>query len=382
MDIREEQSLISLFIESFSLANRAGASLAACLLIFVLLVGGSLWLMIHFFSSVASHMLVMTIVWILFYTLMIGLTTVALFRLLGAKAERNNESVSDAFANAVLPFIYLILNQLIVGIAMVAVGFPLMLIPLLGTIIFALLSVYLVLRLGFAPLAIILRDAGPISALTYSWQLTKEKALYVLGAYLMAAIPSILASALIHGVRYAIPTYFASSFDLANLSLTWMIALMVFVGILVFLSIASWAFIVLVFLNLDYGINRASFLPMPQVEINEQPVQVFGTDNNVMPPGAGNTVTTKDVAPHVEVLQASVKSETDHPEITQHLHQVYQPKPEDIVEYAEEDRMPTILFDDEMAQQLQHERAMWEEKMNTDKNERDDSDSSSIKMSK
>ena len=164
--------------------------------------------------------------------------------------------------------------------------------------------------------------------------------------------------------------------------MVWLIVLIVLAGVFAFLTITSLAFVVLVFLNLDYGVNRDSFIPMPQVEINEQPTQVFGKDNNVLPPGAGNTVTTQDVIPQVEVLQSSVKAETDHPEITQHLHQVYQPKPEDVVEYTEEDRMPTILFDDEMAKQLERQRTMWEEKMNSDKQERDDNDSSSIKMSK
>ena len=120
---------------------------------------------------------------------------------------------------------------------------------------------------------------------------------------------------------------------------------------------------------------------MPEAQLASQTTQVFGENNNVLPPGIGKTVTKEDVE-NVTVVKSSVKTVADDNEFKEHLNQVYQPKPEDFVQYDEEDRMPTILFDDEMAKQIEENRQMWTKKENKTPQNEDGSDGESIKMSK
>lgn len=80
-----------------------------------------------------------------------------------------------------------------------------------------------------------------------------------------------------------------------------------------------------------------------------------------MPPGIGKPVTEQDLQNQVGVQVTHAAFQSAEPEtINQHLDKVYQPpKSEDIVQYADEDRMPTILFDDEMAKQIEANQQMW-----------------------
>ncbi len=56
----------------------------------------------------------------------------------------------------------------------------------------------------------------------------------------------------------------------------------------------------------------------------------------------------------LQISQASINtSDEDANEITQHLNQVYTPTKDNAIQYGDEDRMPTILFDDEMAKELE-----------------------------
>ena len=44
--------------------------------------------------------------------------------------------------------------------------------------------------------------------------------------------------------------------------------------------------------------------------------------------------------------------------------------------------MPTILFDDDMARQIEEERARWQQKYEQDKTKKGEDDAPSVKMSK
>ena len=93
------------------------------------------------------------------------------------------------------------------------------------------------------------------------------------------------------------------------------------------------------FLNLDYS-HRA--------------VQTRETDTpRVMIHQA--TVAPTQVETNLGVTHASIKIQENNPEhTTQHLEQVYDPTPhlQQAVPQEDEDRMPTLLFDDELAKQL------------------------------
>ncbi len=61
-----------------------------------------------------------------------------------------------------------------------------------------------------------------------------------------------------------------------------------------------------------------------------------------------------DELEELEISQSSIATgEQDSNEISQHLNKVYTPSNENIVQHGDEDRMPTILFDDEMAKELE-----------------------------
>ena len=141
------------------------------------------------------------------------------------------------------------------------------------------------------------------------------------------------------------------------------------------------AFIVLVFLNRDYGDNRDSFVPLPEARLASQPTQVFGADNNVLPANLGMPVRPEEVQ-GLSIVKASVKTSTDSDSAQEHLDQVYQQKKEDLIQYEEEDRMPTILFDDDMARQIEENRQMWTVKKKEEEKPDEDNDGQTIKMSK
>lgn len=381
MEIREKQSLFSLFAASFSVANRAGMALAVSIISMLLILAIPLAIVV-FFSLRTNVPQFLYLIFAFFALFCFVWLQMACLRIIAAKAEKNNESVPEAFTNTVVPTVYAFIYQLIINITFGVAGVLANLIPILGPLCCMLASIYFGIRLMFGPFSIALREQGPISAITYSWQLTSGRFFYLLGAGLLAAvIPMLLAGLIAYGVIVGIPLYFADSFSLANLSMGWIITFAVLGFFYLLCCLAMFIFIVLVFLNLDYGYNRDTFTPVEQEQLNQQTPQVFGPENNVLPPGAGNTVTVKDV-PQVQVLQASVRTDPDNSELHQHLEKVYQPKPEDIVEYTEEDRMPTILFDDDMAKQLEEQRAAWQAKKNEHPHQKGDDDISSIKMSK
>ncbi len=75
-----------------------------------------------------------------------------------------------------------------------------------------------------------------------------------------------------------------------------------------------------------------------------------------VPPETNATVrlSNSDELEGLEISQSSISTgEQDNNEISQHLNKVYTPSNDNIVQYGDEDRMPTILFDDEMAKELE-----------------------------
>lgn len=381
MEIREHQNLFSLLGASFSITNRAGVAFAVSALIILVILAipfGAILLLAQ--NSSASWLL--RALWVIFAVFCFVWLQNIILRIIASKAENNNESVSDAFVATVIPTFYAFIYQLIINVLCAIAAVALSFIPVVGPVILSLLSIYIGIRLLFGQMAIVLREQGPVSAIVYSWQLTAGRVLYILGALLLSGLlPLLLAGLVIYGGIVGIPLYFADSFTLPNLPLGWIIVLILFGFAWLFVCLSMAVFIVLVFLNLDYGFNRDTFIPQPQTAFQPQRTEIYDHKNHVLPSGAGHAATAPDV-PSLEVLKASVHSESDNSDLHQHLDQVYQPKPEDIVEYTEEDRMPTILFDDEMAKQLEQERTRWQEKAASTQKQRKDDENSSIKMSK
>lgn len=401
MEIREQHNLARLLIESFALLNRCGGALLGYLAAGVLLFATEfalLWIGVpNFILKVAN----------IFFSAYFG---VVLLRIFGAKAEQTDESVSNAFSASVFPAFYQIAFNFLYGAVWVLIGIVFALafkgnetlsgwmIAFVtrtagtGTVVAAVLTLlaiaavplYIGARLLYAPVAIALREQGPVSAIMYSFELTSGKrVLTALGAMLIIfLLPVAFLAAAAYGGYVAIPLYFADSFNLAQLSPAWIGALiavgLVYMGIILALP----AFLLLVFLNQDYGHNRDSFTPQAELELASRETQVFGAGNNVLPPGVGNIVRPEDVQ-GVQVVKSSVRAASEDSITQQHLQQVYQPKPEDLLQYTEEeDRMPTILFDDDMARQIEQQRQQWQTKQQQDKTQKGEDDAPSVKMSK
>ena len=380
MEIREEQNLIQLLTGSFRLINRATGAIIVYIILIALINGA-----IVFSPKVGVPQPISSILGS-FFSVYSGLV---LWRLLAAKAENNGESISNSFSASLLPTVYMIVYSLIVGVAVAAfaaiIGVlraPLKLMILLAV----LLSFIAMTRLLFVPLAIALRNQGPVEAIVYSWNLTAKRYIKVVfGLILSMVFPFLIFGGIGYGLYVGIPLYFADSFNLAALTAPWYCLLAALLLLWVFLWLSMTAFLLLLFLNLDYGENRFSFTPnvVKEAQAKQQsfaparkPEPVNLKTQNV------NLLDEADVQT-VSVTQASIKTESAPEHLSEHLDQVYQPKQEDLEQYvAEEDRMPTILFDDDMARQMEENRKMWEQQAQTGPQEDKGEDDSPIKMSK
>lgn len=396
MEIREQHNLVTLLMGAFALVNRCGGALIGLLIAAILLGIAQALLM-----WIGVPQLLVKLV-NLFISAYFG---VVLLRIFCAKAEHTDESVSNSLSASVFPTFYQIIFNLLYGavwVVFILAAVFLFRNQLITLTNFAAASssdyvsavlillaacaipLYLGARLVYAPAAIALRDQGPVSAALYSFQMTSGlKFFTALGTILIILLlPVVYLAAVLYGGYTMIPLYFADSFNLAALSPIWWAVLAVLAIGYVFVLLSCPAFLTLVFLNQDYGFNRDSFTPQAELKITNRQTQVFGAGNNILPPGVGNLVRPEDLG-GVRVTQSSVSTMPDDGVTEQHLQQVYKPKPEDLVQYKdEEDRMPTILFDDDMARQLEEERARWQQKHTQDKTKKGEDDAPSVKMSK
>ena len=380
MNLREKQNIFKLLLEGLRLVNRAGTVLFVYI-IFALVLNSLPWWLPHFNIS--------PILIKLFNVLASSFLVVLLCRILAAKADNFGESFSNSFSASLVPGFYLLLFNLLCTAACILVllvcSFVLSFFQYAGLAAFALLALFVWVRLCFVLPAIALRAQGPVKAIIYSWEMTRgiKNFFKTLGVMAICSLlPALCSVGILRALYVIIPLHFADSFNLAALTPGWYA---VGAGCLfVIAAVGCWAFatFLLFFLNCDYGENRDSFTPEAETQITSQTTQVFGQQNNVLPPGLGKIVTPQEAA-QIQVTKASVKTIADENEMQQHLEQVYQPQANDVVQYTEEDRMPTILFDDEMAKQIEENRKMWtkKEEEKTSKNE-EGNEGQSIKMSK
>ena len=375
MDIRKPAGFFTLFLQSFALVNRSVGALAAFTLLSIIFIAAEVFaarFMPGFFLKII-------------HTIIVTFLTILLMQLLAVKAEKTGESMAQLSSRAVFPTIYLILFYILIGIAVAALSFLAVMSHSVWAVgIFFLLVLFLgVVPLFFAPMAIALRDQGPIQAVHYSWALVKYHYIKVLCTLVAAALlPGAYMAGAIYAVYAGIPLYFAGSFDLANLSPVWYaVAAALLLGYIMMLYV-SLAFPVLMFLNLDYGYNRGSF-NVPDADQLAQSEQNIYDASSVLPANMGVPVqqVKPQARPEVGIKKASVSS-TGEDFTADHLDQVYSPDNAKVQEYMQqdEDRMPTILFDDDMAQQIAESRKQWEK--NPQKEDTPEDDSGSIKISK
>ena len=379
MDLKERQSIFRLLWEGLRLVNRSGSVLIVFMLVTLLL---------NAVGPIAQHFGVSKILIQLYSMVISSFLLVVLFRVLAAKADNFGESFSNSLSAAVIPTVYTLVLNFFLGI--IAAGLFLAgslvaySLKTVGLILVLLVGLFVFVRLCFAGIAIALKDQGPIQAIIYSWQLTRSVGAFLRTFFmlvLMMLLPVLYVAAFLRTLYVVIPLYFADSFNLVNLSPEWYAVALG--GGLLFLVVSFWstASFVLFFLNCDYGENRGSYTPDAQAALLSQQTQVFGADNNVLPANLGKPVHTEDVS-SVNVVKSSVKTGHDAAGVQEHLSQVYQPQKNDVVEYTDEDRMPTILFDDDMAKQIEANRQLFEQKKKEEPKKDNGEDTQTIKMSK
>lgn len=348
------------------------------------------------------------------------------WRLMAKEALGEKQPLAETFSSSVVPALYQIAAGFLIAIPMILLGMISAILARVSPVLVALLMIVLFftvgIRLCYSFIAIAVADKGPIEGLLHSWKMTAGKnytdALlmclllvgYVLLMYLFFA-------AIGYGFFVMIPLHFANSFSLAHPSLIWILVAFVLGIIALFWYFVLLAFPLLVFLNRNAvlfdarntekdttivplpGLHLPDIRPNPEhMQQNEStlharplPTQEIQALQQPQSKEERSQTALDEKAPvqenasleGFEVSQSSINtSEEDTNTLSEHLDKVYKPKPEDIVQYVDEDRMPTILFDDEMAKQLQANQDQYGTKPHNENTDKKDNGPDTIKMSK
>ena len=381
---------------------------------------------IGYFMAYVALSLAMGIYSLLVYTVFV--------RLIANQALGEPQSLADTFSSSVLPTLYQIVFGIIIAIPFYLVIWVVAAISqrISPTLMLVLVPVFLLvfffavgIRLFYGPLAIAVTGKGPVEGLVHSWKMTAggtnylDTLLVVLISFISAILVELFVLGIPYGAKIIIPLYFANGFNLAHPSLAWIIVgllAVLVIGILTaFAYVVIMAFPVLVFTNRNALLfdarGNSPFVTLPEFELptmHPNPDHMQQAESTLRTP----ILTDEDLKQAQESVPAPVEEKSDTPtsadkpqaqgmaslegigvskssintsekdteSLSKHLDKVYTPKKEDFVQYQEEDRMPTILFDDDMAKQLEENQAQYapKPKENTEKDDGPDS----IKMSK
>lgn len=386
IDMQEPQSLFSLWLAQFGVANR---TLGKVIKISIILLIPYVLLAAALYALKPSGPIALVFCGILFvlYTLFLAFgSPLMLMRIFAADIEGFPESTSETITRCLLPTLYIIIYQILFGILSCLISFigNFTRSSIVAGLLNLIFTLCVTIRLVYTAMAIAVREKGPIEGAAYSWQLTSGAGyMRTLGMCFMSVVLPILVVIggilAFYGLYVGIPLYMPNSFDIANLSPFWYIAGGLVMIVLLFLGLCMSAFPLLVFLNLDndnYQKQYAAPTPDLVTENSEE-----DTLNTYPTPGA-----KADPTPDLEDLtvQRTAVHTQGHESMQEHLDKVYKPQKQEFIQYEDEDRMPTILFDDDMAKQLEENRKMFHTG-NADKNENPkphDDGPSSIKMSK
>ncbi len=399
MDITTKRyNLAHLWLESFVVINKCTGKLiktVLCLLFLIALIVAVLALGVGTSTLLGKLQMTLLARTVGFGTMLIYILSMLVSNLCGlffitvvwqiasSYVLQYTQPLSETFSSSVWPTIYQFLAAILLAIpsmiifAVLAVGARTSsAIFVLGGILVFLLGV----RLCYSFIAIAVDNRGPIEGIVLSWNLTSGKNyIDALLMCLMLVGSMVLLEAFFLLIAYAaytlIPLHFANSFRLTHPSLIWWLLGFVLLLLAAFYYFAMLTFPVLVFLNRktqEYPVEQVEekdtiFIPLPELETpaptsansstnaQTEPTLVANQKFAAVPPDTAELQTHQIEG--IEIKKTSINtSDGDTKEITQQLHKVYTPRSEDIVQYANEDRMPTILFDDELAQQLQREQ--------------------------
>jgi len=427
MNLYEPQNLFNLWLESFKVTYRTFLR-EILLATIVLLPAAVLAGLIYTMGMISPMAIVIFLIPFFLYSAFLYLVVpLALFRLIDSYVGKNQETIFDCIFHAIVPVFYYLGYCIVVGVCQYILGRALHFASLSTTVIFLIKVVLFFavwLRLIFAVMAIATREMGPIEALVYSWRLTSGKNyLKVVGAAFMYLVLPILAIAAMAVVIYAL--YVGIPLLAPNLDISAMpnaLFLLIVVLFFIYCGLIGWfceVFPFMVFFNMDACFMNQEVIkpgqilteqpqqlqqqpqqqrplpqrPLPQQPLPQQPLpqQPWGNKTGIVDDGEDVNIYTVPGAPREEpemedltVEKAEVKTEGHADNLQDHLEQVYTPEDhQDLVQYGDEDRMPTILFDDTLAKQLEeHRKMMMPENEDSSKKDSDNEGPTSIKMSK
>lgn len=405
----ERHSLLRLWLESFAVVGRSAGQLVGLILIAITVWGLLIWAAISSLGGItaliskAQTSVASGVVGILgafgmyvLVMLLINISSIFFFtvlaRIIAAQATQQKVSFVEHFAASIVPTIWQILAGLMIGIPFVILGALAVLLLHNILVLYILMGVLLFtvgIRLAYAYVAIAVKNKGPIEGFRYSWQLTEgaygETFLMLLMCVGTGILIRVIIEGMLYGLKVAIPLYFADSFSFTS-PVWWIVGIVVGIICLCF-YIVPMVFPILVFLNRDGGSDAYRRMSAD----NNQPIPVspFPTEDlpNLHPTVVAETYVEEGLPPeteriatqriaiqsgsetdastqkekavggrmdNLELSQASIhSSEVASSDIDQHLGQVYTPSSENTVQQGDEDRMPTILFDEDMAKQLE-----------------------------
>ncbi len=386
MDINKKQNLLRLWLESFVVVNQCTGKLIKAVLCLLLVVAVILTILILGMggTAVLNHLQMMGT------SQMVGIGTgllymassllgnllclffmTVIFQIIATHVLQVKQPLTETFSSSVWPTIYQIVASLLLAIPAIIVSIILAILSkgspwagLIGIILITFLSV----RICYSFIAIAVDNKGPIEGLVHSWNLTKgSNYMDALLMCLMLVGSVLLLYAIIFGLGYAlyiaIPLYFPNSFNLTHPSLIWWLLLLVLIVLGIFYYMALLAFPILVYLNRSAQENPIKqqqtkddeiFIPLPELETPGTPQAAPVNPDPSAQTNAHNTQTPPAGMEMLGVTKTSVNTtEAETNDLSQHLDQVYTPRDKEIAQHKEEDRMPTILFDDELAKQLE-----------------------------
>ena len=424
MNITEKkENLFTLWLYSFSVVNRSVGKLVAVVLfsIFLFLVAMGIFVLCFGAAGVLAQFNAMALsktasvgALVAYLLFILGCNVYGLFfvtvcwRVLGAQAEEQPIPLSEAFSSSIMPTLYQLGGAVVLVVPMMIVVAIVAFLRSPALMLLVMLAFFFTvgIRLCYSFISMAVANKGPLEGFVCSWNMTKGKG-YVdaLLMCLMTMGTVLLMELLFVGIGYGAfmlsPTHFAQGFSLAGLSAGWILADILFLLIGIFVYFVAITFPVVVFLNRHAVASGVSFekdttfvplpgLTLPDISDNPAHAQTSQTTIHVPTEEGPQTVPTQKSpvqpahkTPEVQVTQSSIHTnEEDTADLSEHLDQVYTPKPEDVVQYGDEDRMPTILFDDEMAKQLQENQAQFAKRKKEDNADGKKDGPDSIKMSK
>lgn len=318
---------------------------------------------------------------------------IAVVKILAARFEKTGMTVMESFTSSLLPAIYLLISNFLIFVplgilaALLApsLGAAVFASPSSGYLLFIVASVLslLLLPYGFISCAIALRDAGPIEAIRYAFSLGYRYYLRLLATIITVFLCTFFAALLLGCFVFVL----ISGTDAASLSgfqqKGTMLLMQVMMGgfgpLAVKLTVIGAVFMAVCFYLYLFGqaIWTSLFLNLDYMDFTTENREIGMT---VIPPHSASNAKSEEIS-YVDLIQASVKAHSDET-VAQHLDQVYNAQ-EHLVQPVnqEEDRMPTILFDDEMAKQLaEAEEKLKRQQMSAEQKKNDDGQNS-IKIS-